>query len=253
MGLNLVDRLRNARNAFLWPDAVVINGAADVLNEAVNYDLNTIFVAVPKTGTTSVRLQIRPKGAPLFNQAHLDIRQLRDLFYPFELHRALTRNRTFPTLVTETEEDIRARSDRRFANMFKFSAVRNPWARAASLYFRHEGVKAKRSMSFEEFIRLHEYASDTCIHPTLHRHQADWLVDESGAIVMDYVYKLEELDQAIGVIREMTNGRLVLHSQHSNRNPASRSGRYRELYNDETRKLVATRFERDIDLFKYSF
>jgi hypothetical protein len=70
---------------------------------------------------------------------------------------------------------------------------------------------------------------------------------------MDYIYKVEEFDKAIDEIRELTNGRLILDRVKQNVNPESGSGHYKNIYNDKTRKLIAKRFEKDIDYFKYTF
>ena len=70
---------------------------------------------------------------------------------------------------------------------------------------------------------------------------------------MDYVYKLEEFENAIGEIAERTNGRVALEFLKENHNPQSGSRAYREFYNDQTRKLIAKQFEKDIDEFQYSF
>ncbi len=70
---------------------------------------------------------------------------------------------------------------------------------------------------------------------------------------MDYVYRLEDFEQAISEITERTNGQVRLESKNANRNPNSDSRSYRGLYTEETRKLIAKRFERDIDNFKYTF
>ena len=108
-------------------------------------------------------------------------------------------------------------------------------------------------MSFEQFIEDHHHASDTCREPTLHQNQIDWLCDEDGRMIMDYVYKVEEFESAIAEIEERTEGRLRLESRQLNVNPRSASKRYRSMYSEHTRKLIAQRFERDIDHFEYVF
>ncbi|MEM1211943.1 MAG: sulfotransferase family 2 domain-containing protein [Planctomycetota bacterium] len=224
-----------------------------ILNEAVNFEKRCIFIAVPKTGTTSVRLQIRPQGPPLINNPHLDIVQVRDLLYVHLLRNALGKNRAFPSESTPSNAEIRDQAAATFTDLFKFSAVRNPWARAASIYSRREGVETREELSFADFCAKHYYASDTCIHPTRHRNQLDWLCDEHSRCVMDYVYKLEEFDKAIGEIANRTDGRIILQNQVANKNPESASRSYRDLYNQETKSIIAKRFEKDIDHFKYAF
>jgi hypothetical protein len=223
------------------------------LNAAVNFELEGVFIAVPKTGTTSVRSQISPPGPYLIPNPHLNLMQVRDCLYPYYLLRAFGRNRGFPSEGVMSDAEVRAQAGAAFERFFKFSSVRNPWARAVSLYFRGEGVKPSETMSFEAFCERHLYASDTCTRPTLHRDQADWLVDETGAIAVDYVYKVEEFAASIDEIRERSGGRIRLQPLQENVNARSRSERYREVYTDRSRQLIARRFERDIDLFGYVF
>jgi len=223
------------------------------LNQAINFDKKTIFIAIPKTGTTSVRQQVSQKGKALINQPHLNIMQVRDTLYTYLLMNSLGKNTEYPTHNLPTDSEIRANCQEIFARFFKFSSVRNPWARAVSLYFRREGVKVKKDISFETFCEKHLYASDTCRNPTLHKNQLDWLVDENGTIIMDYVYKVEDFQEAIKEISERTNGRIQLKYKEANTNDRSKSRTYHDMYTDRTRQLIAKRFEKDIDFFKYTF
>lgn len=222
-------------------------------NESINLEQECIFVAVPKTGTTSVRDQLRQTGEFLIPNAHLNIMQLRELLYVHLLRSTLGANRSFPTESVLSDLEIREQASAMYGSFFKFSAVRNPWARAVSLYFRREGVLLKDEMSFDDFCERHLYASDTCWHPTLHRNQLDWLCDEFGVCQMDYVYKVEDFPEAIREIYAMTNGRIQLELHRANSNPDSKSGNYREMFSNRSRKLIEKRFERDIDYFKYTF
>ncbi|MFP4227805.1 MAG: sulfotransferase family 2 domain-containing protein [Salinivenus sp.] len=228
-----------------------------ILNEAVNFDKRCIFVAIPKTGSTTVRVQIREPGDALIPNPHLDILQIRDTLYAFLLRETLGKNETFPNPDVPTNADVRKRAEEVYQSFFKFAAVRNPWARAVSLYYRNEGVNAVRDiadrMSFEAFCEQHLYASDTCRQPTLHENQYDWLCDEDGALAMDYVYKVENFETAIDEIYERTSGRVSLSNKRLNENPQSPSSNYRECYTQRTRRLIAERFEKDIETFGYTF
>ncbi|MES9877882.1 MAG: sulfotransferase family 2 domain-containing protein [Candidatus Sedimenticola sp. PURPLELP] len=227
--------------------------APSIPNEAINLEKKVIFIAIPKTGTTSIRNQVRARGNPLIPNPHLNIIQARDALYIHLLKEALGNNRDFPSQHIPTDAELRSESQQLFDSLFKFSAVRNPWARAVSLYFRREGIQVKERKSFEKFCEQHLYASDTCTHPTLHKNQMDWLCDETGKNIMDYVYKLEEYETAIKEINEQTNHRLRLKTKMDNMNPKSMSQDYRELYSDKARKIIGKHFEIDIDYFKYTF
>lgn len=231
------------------------NGKAELitLNESVNFEKECIFVAIPKTGTTSIRTQLTQPGTPLIKNPHLNILQIKDSLYLYFLIKNLGTNYSFPNKAIPTDNELREKAKNTFESFFKFSAVRNPWARAVSLYFRNEGVKTKEKCSFEEFCTNHFYASDTCRHPTKHTNQLDWISDENGKLLIDYVYQLERFNDAIKDIETMTDGRLMLASQHKNNNPNSLSKKYRDLYTEKTKKIIAKRFEKDIDHFKYTF
>jgi hypothetical protein len=224
-----------------------------LLNEAFHEPMQCIFIAIPKTGTTSIRNQLKQSGEFLIPNPHLNILQIRDSIYPFYLRRSLGKNPAFPIGAQLDDATLRVQARESFASFFKFSLVRNPWARAVSLYFRREGKPLHKEMDFVSFCEKHLYASDTCKHPTRHRNQLDWLCDESGKILMDFVCKLESIEWGIREIAERTSGRVVLTRLHDNRNELSRASSYRDMYNERTRKIIAQRFERDIDHFQYSF
>lgn len=224
-----------------------------MINEAINIEKQVIFIAIPKTGSTSIRFQVREIGKPIIRKPHLNIIQIRDLIYCYLLKKNIGQTASFPHEQVATDAALRAKAADIFNSFFKFAAVRNPWARAVSLYFRREGIPVSERMSFEEFCRHHAYASDTCRKPTLHVNQYDWLCDEEGHNLMDYVYKIENLAQAIPEINERTHNVLQLKEVVRNENPNSASKKYRKMYNDETRQLIAKRFEKDIDMFKYTF
>lgn len=225
----------------------------DFANEAINFEKEVIFIAIPKTGTTSVRRQLIQEGRAIINNPHLSIAQVKDLIYIYLLSKNLNTNRSFPNNNHPDDNEIRKCAQKIFDSFFKFSAVRNPWARAVSIYFRREGIKLKDRMSFDEFCENYFFSSDTCWHPTKHKNQIDWLTSSNGELLMDYVYKVEDFDQSIQIIRDKTNNRIDLDNVKYNFNPISKSHDYRAMYNDKNRKLIAKRFEKDIDYFKYTF
>jgi hypothetical protein len=229
--------------------------AALQFNEAVNLSKQVIFIAIPKTGTTSIRQQLRVEGEKLIPNPHLTILQVRDGLYTYFLKCALGSNRHFPTRVDEVPDDtdIRRQAADTFESFFKFASVRNPWARAVSLYKRGEGVQVSADMSFTKFCQDLHYASDTSRHPTRAACQLDWLVDETGALAVDYVLKLEELSTGIPEINALTGGRMALEQRHANRNPESMAESYRDFYTEETQQIVGDLFKRDIEFFGYSY
>jgi len=224
-------------------------------NEAVDFDRRAIFVAIPKTGTTSILAQMRKEATYLIPHPHLSITQIRDVLFVDLLRHSLGRNMTLPSdrNVVLTHAEIRQRAAVLFDSFFKFSLVRNPWARTVSLYFRREGVSVSREMDFPTFCRTLEYASDTCINPTVHPNQLDWLLDENGKLAVDYVMKLESLEDDLAELGRRTQGRLRFEGRRLNANPASKSASYRDMYDEESKERIAQLFRRDIEYFGYEF
>ena len=154
------------------------------INEAINIHLNCIFVAIPKTGTTSIRDQLASRGKNFIPNPHLTLNQLRDIIYPYLLRCNLGTNSSYPTTnFHPSEENIVNASKKLFDEMYKFGSVRNPWARVYSLYTREEGLKSKDKMSFARFIDRLSYSSDTCVHPLRTKCQLDWFEDREGNVI----------------------------------------------------------------------
>jgi len=226
-----------------------------LFNEAVNFDREAIFIAVPKTGTTSIRRQLRMQGPKLIPNPHLTIRQVRDGLYTYLLKQSLGGNAEFPTkaAVVLSDDEIREKAADIFKRYFKFASLRNPWARVVSLYKRREGVRVSDRMEFEVFCEGLKYASDTCSHPTRAISQLDWMTDENGELLVDFVLRLEEHAAGLEEINARTAGRLGLEEMHLNSNPNSNASSCRSMYSDKTRKLVEEACRRDIEYFGYEF
>jgi hypothetical protein len=182
-----------------------------------------IFVKVPKTAGTSVAaaLDLTHVGKP-----HRDIVQIRDAIAP-----------TAPAGF--------------FASAFKFGFVRNPWDRVVSLYARKEKGREQGPESWDDFVRWIEHASDTCIHPTPHRNQLDWFLDERGEVAVDFIGRFESLDaDFIEICCRLDLSPPAL--PHEKRNTAGRR-RYTDYYTPAQRDLIGEKFRVDIERFGYEF
>lgn len=51
----------------------------DFANESINFGKEVIFIAIPKTGTTSIRRQLAQEGRAMINYPHLSINQVKDI------------------------------------------------------------------------------------------------------------------------------------------------------------------------------
>ncbi|MFQ5509850.1 MAG: sulfotransferase family 2 domain-containing protein [Leptospirillia bacterium] len=152
------------------------------------------------------------------------------------------------------EPHLRARQIRErltpevYDTFYKFAFVRNPWDWQVSLYhyaldnpthFQHELMK--QLGSFEGYLRWR-------VEEEM-RTQKDFVTDETGRLIVDYIGRLETLsDDFSHVLR--TLGLKQVRLPQINR---SSHKPYQDYYTDTGRELVAQAFGEDIEMFGYDF
>ncbi len=208
----------------------------------VSVEKNFIFVHVAKTGGQALKQALRPyavrkaRGQWRRLLSHLPIQESMDAqFGPHASIRwaKLKLPRTF------------------FDGAFKFGLVRNPYDLAVSRYafVRGEGDhhrhKDAQSQSFADFLRME-------------RRRASWrpcdqsamLCDYSGQLLVDQVYRFEQMEEAFADI--VTRLDLPVSPKLARKN-ASQRGPYRDYYTPVERKLVEQIWARDLEKFGYEF
>jgi chondroitin 4-sulfotransferase 11 len=160
------------------------------------------------------------------------------------------------------------RITRDYSDYFKFAIVRNPWSRLVSCYndkiayerghvyerfdnpfvayLKEMGVWTE-DMSFERFVNVISEIPDSSAEAHF-RSQHTFLTDHNESLLVDFCGRVEQLDTDFGVIAD----RMGIHADVP-RIRAGKSGDHRTYYTAETARLVAKRYERDIDLLKYTF
>jgi len=152
-----------------------------------------------------------------------------------------------------------------FNQMFKFSFVRNPFARLVSEY-RYRGYK----QSFEVFVK--EHLKDTSLdnYQTGYdgfRHlipQVDFIYDEGGSCLADFVGRFENLDSDFAhVSKQITGESLLLPKKNETKNKTALMKKlftrgtgkvdYRTFYNNDTYDIVKTHYQVDLITFGYDF
>ena len=198
-----------------------------------------IFAAIPKTGTHSVRRALRGHLAPddleqvgLFVDKRFPWPELAQLRHG---HLGLAQVRPF------VGEDA-------FARYFKFAFVRNPFDRFVS----YCAFATRESGAFEQDPRgtMHHILFE--LRPLQHilfQPQHAFLVDEHGALLTDYVGRVEQMQASYDTICE----RIGIPSQPLEQVNSSRRGSYRDYYDATLIEGVSQLYRRDLDLFGYAF
>ncbi|MGA1130465.1 MAG: sulfotransferase family 2 domain-containing protein, partial [Chthoniobacterales bacterium] len=140
-----------------------------------------------------------------------------------------------------------------YAGLCKFAFVRNPWDRLVS---RHAYLLRKKehphSQTVKELGGFDGYLQWELAHtgrPGGMRHQADYVLDPAGNLIVDFIGYFERLEEDFASVCRRIGVAASL--------PASEKrgpGRdYRSFYSEETREMVARAYARDIALFGYTF
>jgi len=165
-------------------------------------------------------------------------------------------------------------SEREFKEYFKFSIIRNPWARVVSFY-KFRGFN--NLVSFNHFVNryLPEYFEKEY---WFFRPQTDFIFDDNENLVVDFVGRFESLDKDFNSIAEKMNipfsklpfdnvseGKKIISRKSFNlikKHPEALSHLnfmntenkdYKELYNSTSKEIVEKLYERDMDLLKYKY
>jgi len=200
---------------------------------------NFIFVAVPKTGTHSVRQALREHMAEddleqvgLFVAKKFPMPEMAKLRHG---HIALAQIQPF----LEPQD---------FHSYFKFGFVRNPFDRFVSYcafmtrdqdFFEHEPQQVMRHILFEAPPYDH----------ILFQSQHQFLVGADGALISDYVGRSEQMQASYDEICK----RIGIASRPLDKVNSSRRGDYRDYYDQQLIDGVAKLYARDLELFGYDF
>lgn len=184
-----------------------------------------------------------------------------------------------PYLTVERKElfkHIKSKELAKYKDYFKFCFVRNPWDRLVSCYSdkikkdnsfndRHfvNGVfrkfleyndnlfkddKFKAGMSFEEFVNcIIDIPDADADGHFISQHM--FITDVNGKQLVDFIGKLESLDNDFAYVRE----KLGIHDITFPHRLKSNRESYKVYYTKQLRDMVGQRYSKDIEMFGYEF
>jgi hypothetical protein len=198
-----------------------------------------IFVAIPKTGTHSVRRALREHMGPddleqvkLFVDKTFPMPELAKLGHG---HISLAQVRPFLD-----EED--------FKSYFKFAFVRNPFDRFVSFcaFMMRDGDAFERD---PKAVMRHILFGAPPMRHILFQPQHFFVTDKGGKLLSDQIGRVEEMQQSYDAIC----AKIGIPTMALEKANLSRRGDYRQYYDQQLIDGVARLYGEDLRLFGYDF
>lgn len=211
------------------------------------------FVDIPRTSSSSIRTELARRFGSIYGKTNL--------LDPSLLSVVHHRHQSMKVLDIgdhSTAQHIRrVLGSRVWSNIFTFALVRNPWDRMASLYFyRLKKGQIDSTLSFREYIsqlRSPQYSLKGSMHsrPAYYYSACEYLCDQNGKLMVDYVGKYEEREQFVDTVSKALaypglGGLLTQQAK-------PEGFHYSQLYDAESELIVGSAYAKDIDLFGYRF
>ena len=191
----------------------------------------SVYLRIPKTGSTSLCGKIRPYQEILYNA--------RDKY--------LGKTRYKCNNMAAATRDILG--DDLFNKIFKFSFVRNSWARAVSSW-QYTSFR-RRGENFKDFCKDLQFRENCGNFQSWHSTE-QWihLYDtNTGKLIVDFVGRVENYQEDFNFVCN----KIGIPQRKLPRRNKTTHKHYTEYYDDETRQLVAEKYAKDIEYFNFKF
>lgn len=203
----------------------------------VSLKYRTILIHVPKTAGTSIEKVLGVYGR-------------RDCLH------GLSKNG--PMQHWTAKDIIGLMGETLYRNFFSIAFVRNPWDRCVSeyAYLQKEGASIAKALSFTQFVqKLPVQRGSLPEHFYQHlRPQSEYLFNQEGKSLVDYIGAFENLDQCWNDIGREIHHRYGIHlPKQLPRTQVSQHDHYSKYYNRQTREWIARVYEDDIRIHHYQF
>lgn len=203
-----------------------------------------LFIHIPKTGGTSIETALQ-----MFFSWKMENQQ--QLFGLIQSPILVQQNFLSNYLQHLTATEIYALRPE-ITDLFSFTFVRNPWDKMVSIYSnidpnlvfeaRKQGIEL-RGISFTEFIQRTAQIQHIHLLP-----QHKFILNPENKLQVNFVGRFETLATDFKKLCQYLNIQLdLVHKNSSTHNS------YRQYYTENTRKIIAQRYQTDIEWFKYQF
>lgn len=197
-----------------------------------------LFIAIPKTGTTTVGSALKKYSAKVKRykgDQHVSYNFLKENMKP-------TIN---------------------FDDYFKFTIVRNPWDRLVSV-FHFLNIKkdssnlvapVTRRKLYNRYIKKYkgnfkQFVKGVPITEIIHtRPQYDFICNNDGIVELNFICKMETLQNDL----DNVCCKIGIPNQQLPYKNKSKHKHYTEYYDEETKQIVAEKYAKDIEYFDYKF
>jgi sulfotransferase famil protein len=140
-------------------------------------------------------------------------------------------------------------SKKQYDNYFKFTFIRNPWARAYSWYRNvMRDDEHKREYKITEHLSLNDFLRNYAGHGML-MPQTYWIKDFSGSIPFDFIGRFENFSHDF----KKLCGMMKLQNLNLSHKIRGSGKDYREHYDPESIDIINDIYKEEIELFGYSF
>ncbi|MGD0192664.1 MAG: sulfotransferase family 2 domain-containing protein [Rhizomicrobium sp.] len=203
-----------------------------------------IFVHVPKTAGTSLKRYLRPFERE--GDVHIEVAR--------EAVRANFALRKHCS-VAEIRQQL---GEERFASLFKFSAVRNPFDRTLStfLFLKFNFRDWDSSEQMDAFDSLESFVSSDLFGRSgpgrIFLPQSSWLTDAAGKLTTDAIIKMESLESDMAVVlKTLGLNRPSRAIPERNQSKANRAPFGAELSKGAVVDAIRQRYANDFEMFNY--